>query len=157
MSLCVLHDPGWIKDWCSLNCLVKCYIILLLWVYVRVLMLLEFCFVVLSGYFFYVFELQEKCPLFGSWCIQTTSAGRKIICHWSRWELAWQTMQCILNIHNMHNMVSVEWNCSFRVFAVPCIVPLIEQRHYNSKIAMPVWGIKHQEEKTYRVCNSWHL
>lgn len=28
---------------------------------------------------------------------------------------------------------------------------LIEQSHYNSKTAMPVWGIKHQEEKAFHV------
>lgn len=109
-------------------------------------MLLEFCFAIPSWIFCVCLNPSENVPTFGSWRIRTTSAGRKVICHWSRWELPWQTVHSILNIHNMPNMVSMEWNNSFRVFAVPCIMALREQGHYNSKTAMPVWGIKHQEE-----------
>lgn len=57
----------------------------------------------------------------------------------------------------MRNMVSMEWNNSFRAFAVSCIMALREQNHFNSKTAMPVWGIKHQEEKAFHIHDDWHL
>ena len=118
------------------------YLLLFLSIKVRILMLLELCFMIWSQFVYICVHGSKKCPpVFHSRYIQNTSSGRKIICHWCRWELTWQTVHSVLNIHNMHSTVSLwDWNNSFRVLAISYIRDLLEQSYHNSKTAMADGG-----------------